>query len=281
MLTTGSLQAKNSRSQAKPIGLFDSGLGGLTILREVVKVLPYESITYLGDTARLPYGDKSADTVIHYARQNSRFLLAQEIKILVIACHTASSYALKTLEEELPIPVLGVTMAGVNRALETTKNGRIAVLGTRATINANVYQQELKKRDSNIRVHTVACPLFVPLVEEGFHNHPATELIVQEYLRPLIHAEVDTVILGCTHYPMLSEVIQRHIGDCAKLIDCGQACAAELKAKLHGLDCLNEHCDSEYQYFVTDDPLRFRKAGEAILQTSIETVRQCVLDMPQ
>jgi len=273
------LQEENSRSQAKPIGLFDSGLGGLTILREVVKVLPSESITYLGDTARLPYGDKSAGTVIHYARQNSRFLLAQKIKILVVACHTASSYALKTLDEELPIPVLGVTMAGVNKALETTKNGRIAVLGTRATIKANVYQDELKKRDANICVHTIACPLFVPLVEEGFSSHPATELIVRDYLQPLRQARVDTVILGCTHYPMLSEVIQRQIGDDATLVDCGQACAAELKAKLHELDHLNEHCDPQYQYFVTDDPQRFQKAGEAILQRSIEAVHQCVLDI--
>lgn len=284
MSTTASSRVKNSKSPAndrrgQPVGLFDSGVGGLTILREVVKFLPQESVTYLGDTARLPYGDKSADTVIRYSQQSGQFLLLQGIKALVLACHTASSHALKTLQSELPIPVLGVTMAGIQKALETTTTGRIGVLGTRATILSGVYQNELLKRAPNLYLHALPCPLFVPLVEERYYSHPATKLIVQEYLKPLLDADVDTVILGCTHYPMLAPAIQAYLGDAVTLIDCGKACAEALKQILQETDALNnpENCPPVYKYFVTDDPSRFRLTGTDILGRQIESVQQCIV----
>lgn len=248
-------------------------MGGLTILREVVKLLPRESVAYLGDTARLPYGDKSQDTVIRYSRQGSHFLLRQSIKVLVLACHTASSHALHALEAELPIPVIGVTGPGIQKALETTTHGRIGVLGTRATISAGVYQQELIKSDPSLQILAIPCPLFVPLVEERYYSHPATQLIIQDYLAPLRDASVDTVILGCTHYPMLAQLIQRYLGDTVTLIDCGKACAEALAQKLRETDSLNaERAAATYQYFVTDDPQRFQRTGTDIMGWPIQNV---------
>ncbi len=282
MSTTASSPEKNSKSLPKdlcrrPVGLFDSGVGGLTILREVVKFLPQESVIYLGDTARLPYGDKSAETVIHYARQSAQFLMQRGIKVLVLACHTASSHALHTLQIELPIPVLGVTTAGIKKALEQTSHGRIGVLGTRATILAGVYQRELTKT-SHVEVHAVPCPLFVPLVEERYYSHPASALIAQEYLQPLRQANVDTVILGCTHYPMLASVIQEYLGDTVTLIDCGQACAEALQQTLQMTETLNHQTQPVYEYFVTDDPQKFQRTGADILGKEINAVQHCIVN---
>ena len=250
-------------------------MGGLTILKELVKLLPQESIIYLGDTARLPYGDKSPDTVIRYAKQSGQFLLHQDIKILVIACHTASSHALQQLEADLPIPVLGVTSSGIQKALQVTTQGRIAVLGTRATIQSGVYQRELIRQRPSLEVHAISCPLFVPLVEERYYTHPATELIVHEYLAPLRNTKIDTVILGCTHYPMLAKVIQGYLGPSVTLIDCGQACAEALSLKLSETKAQNS--TPTYQYFVTDDPQRFQRTGEDILGQPLERVQHCVI----
>jgi glutamate racemase len=244
------------------IGMFDSGIGGLTVMREVMRALPNEKIIYFGDTARLPYGNKSADTIMRYSAEIASFLMTHNVKMLVIACNTASSYALKGLEQQFQIPIIGVIEAGAFKASVTTRNQRIGVLGTKATIQSGAYQESIQKLLPHSKVISIPCPLFVPLVEEDFTEHPSTKLIVEEYLKELHHEQIDTLLLGCTHYPFLIHLIQQYMGPAVAVVDSAQSCAEQIKLVLdrHQLHAPLKQKGS-YRYYVTDEPAKFCELG--------------------
>lgn len=259
---------EHSAAASHSIGLFDSGLGGLTVMRQLLKAAPQEQFIYYGDTARLPYGEKSRETIIRYSLENARFLLTQQIKLLVVACSTASSLALEALEEQLDIPVIGMIGPGADSALHSTQSGHIAVLGTKGTIASQAYKKAILQRNPEARVTSIACPLFVPLVEEHFLDHPATRLIVQEYLKPLKDKQIDTILLGCTHYPLLKDLICAEMGENVAVIDPALACAAQLLTSLddHHLYMPEKRAQAiEHRFFVSDDPGKFQKLGEIFL----------------
>jgi len=214
-------------SDQRAIGIFDSGIGGLTVVHQVFDMLPNERIVYFGDTARVPYGSKSPEGVRKFAIQDILFLMKHDVKLLVAACHTVSSVALDDLIQEFHLPVLGVVEPGVKAALTATKNGRIGVIGTRATVMSQTYEHKLAEKNSEVKVFSQACPLFVPLAEEGWLEEDVTHRVATIYLRPLLEADVDTLILGCTHYPLLKRVIHDVMGDGVRIID-----SAEETAKL-------------------------------------------------
>lgn len=262
-------------TKTDPIGVFDSGIGGLTVLKRLQTALPHESFNYFGDTARVPYGNKSRDTVTRYAIENSIFLMEKRIKLLVVACHTASSVALEKLQELFRIPVMGVIDAAVSAAAEATKNGKIAVLGTKGTIQSAVYQQAFENGFPEIEVTAQSCPLFVPFVEEGWQEHPACDLVIEEYLKEVRQASVDTVILGCTHYPLLQAQIQKKLGGDVRIIDSSEALAKAIKTHLVEDRLANDREErGNTEYFVSDDKERFRILGERFLGGSIEKVTQ-------
>lgn len=262
----------------KPIGIFDSGVGGLTVMRQVREALPYESLTYLGDTARLPYGNKSRDAVVRFSLENARYLVEQDIKALVVACNTATAYALEALKQVLPLPVIGVINPGVAAAVKVTKSGHIAVLGTRGTILSGAYQSAITELHPEVIVHPIACPLFVPLVEENCLDHAVTRLIVREYLQPLKTTLVDTVILGCTHYPLLRDLIQEELGSQVTIIDSARACAVALRQALACSDLLaTTPSPTKNQFFVSDDPEGFQRVGGAILGDGLDRVQLLLL----
>lgn len=203
----------------RPIGIFDSGVGGLTVVKQIRKRLPKETIIYFGDTARVPYGSKSKETVTRFSREDIRFLLSKEVKAVIIACNTASSNSLETLEKEFPVPLFGTVDAGVSDALQATKNNRIGIIGTVATIRSMAYQRGIVSKNPKAQVFAQACPLFVPLAEEGWTQREATYAIAREYLEPLEAEGIDTLILGCTHYPLLRDCIQEVAGEQVRLID--------------------------------------------------------------
>jgi glutamate racemase len=255
------------------IGIFDSGFGGLTVMRAIRAALPNENIIYFGDTARLPYGNKSADTILSYSRECSSFLIDQGIKILVIACHTASTNALVELQQLFSIPVVGVTPAAVEETIKRSKNGKIAILGTRATISSNYCQQQILARLPHAEISAISCPLFVPLVEEGYIEHPMAEIAAHEYLRPLRDKEIDTVLLGCTHYPLLQTSIQKALGSDIALIDPAHCCASETYEILSRNNLLSTREEiPTYQFYVSDDPEKFRLLGKTFLSYPIEHV---------
>lgn len=257
------------------IGIFDSGFGGLTVMRAIRTLLPHEHIIYFGDTARLPYGSKSPDTILRYSRENATFFKDLGVKVLVIACHTACSVAFEQLRESLDIPIIGIIEQGVEEIARISKTGQIAVLGTRATISSGVYQQQLQKKIPTASISPISCPLFVPLVEEGYIDHPLTDLAVQEYLRPLKMKAVDAVLLGCTHYPLLHSMIQKELGPDVFLIDPANRCAAKTKEILIEHLLLNETQEPpQYQFYVSDDPEKFRLHGKNFLNYPIEHVLQ-------
>jgi glutamate racemase len=257
----------------RPIGIFDSGVGGLTVMRQLMHKLPNESLIYFGDTARLPYGGKSAETIMRYSMENAAFLLEKDIKVLVIACNTSCAYALDRLSEYCSIPVVGVIDPGAERAVDVTKNGHIAILGTKATILSGKYEKEIKKRLPEAQVLSLACPLFVPIVEERFVDHLAARLIVQEYLKPLITQKVDTILLGCTHYPLLAKVIQEEVGSDVTIIDSALTCADHVFHLLNQQGLQNNPSNQpSYQYFVSDDPHRFASMGQEIIKLSMPNV---------
>lgn len=255
------------------IGMFDSGLGGLTVLQQLICKLPHEHVVYFGDTARLPYGDKSPETIIRYSIENANFLLGKNIKMLIVACSTATAHALERLQQTFSLPIVGAIDPGAQLAIETSKNGRIAVLGTKGTINSQSYQKAILNRNPHAYVLPIACPLFVPLVEENFANHPAARLIVQEYLRPLKTQQIDTLILGCTHYPLLKELISQEVGAHVTIIDSAAACAAQVASMLHATDLKSPFAnDKPHHYFVSDDPHKFQILGKSFLGVSIDRV---------
>lgn len=258
---------------SQSIGLFDSGIGGLTVMKQIAQVLPNESMIYFGDTARVPYGNKSPQTVLRYSVECANFLMNKQIKLLVIACNTAcSSEAREVISQKFSIPVLGVIEPGAEKAVETTISGKIAVLGTKVTINSGAYQREIQKRLPKAEVLGIPCPLFVPLVEEQFSYHEAARLIVRDYLSPIKGSKIDTVLLGCTHYPLLRHLIEEELGEQIQIVDSALSCAEEVKRVLKKSNLMSLNESSKYDYYVSDDPDRFRCLGECLLDIPLENV---------
>ncbi|MBI3601040.1 MAG: glutamate racemase [Nitrospinae bacterium] len=258
---------KKSESD-KPIGIFDSGVGGLTVLKEIAARLPEEDIIYLGDTARVPYGIKSPETVIKFSQQNARFLLEKGIKMLVAACNTSSAVSLPALREETGIPVIGVIEPGARAAVRSTKTGKIGVIGTEATIKSMAYEKAIKGargQGAKLEVITKSCPLFVPLAEEGWIENPVAEMTVEIYLKDLRDKGVDTLVLGCTHYPLLKNTIQRFMGNGVLLIDSAEETAKDIESLLKENDLLLKGKLSIKNFYVSDNPERFSKVGRVFL----------------
>jgi glutamate racemase len=256
----------------KAIGMFDSGIGGLTVYRAIKEKIPRERIIYLGDTARLPYGSKSAETIIRFSEENARFLLEKNIKIIVVACNSSSAHALPRLQDLFSIPIVGVIEAGAEAAAKCAKK-RIGVIGTAATIRSRAYENAILEKKGTLEILSRDCPLLVPLVEEGWVEHRITRLVVEEYLLPLKDQGIDTLVLGCTHYPVLKNVIAQVLGPQIQLIDSAMTTADRVLRMLRNMGWLNpadEIADDEFH--VTDFPERFRKVGEIFLGRKIENV---------
>lgn len=260
----------------RPIGIFDSGIGGLTLVKEVIKKLPHENIVYFGDTARLPYGNKSAQTVIKFSLENAKFLLGFGVKLIIVACNTSSSVALPTLKRRFSIPFLGVITPAVKRAVEISSSGRIGIIGTRATVASRSYQSEIKRINHGCKLFLQACPLFVPLAEEGWVNEPVTLKVAQRYLRPLLTKDIDTLILGCTHYPLLKNIIRRVVGKQVKFVNSAKETAREVAGLLarDGLCRSRKRGAGVCKFFVSDEPAVFKKVGRRFLGKTIITVKK-------
>ncbi|MFN5377847.1 MAG: glutamate racemase [Ignavibacteria bacterium] len=252
----------------RPIGVFDSGIGGLTVLKHLVRLMPEERFVYLGDTARVPYGNKSAETVQLYARQCGAFLCKHDVKLIVVACNTASALALDDLRAHMPVPVIGVIDPAARESIKATHNRRIGVIGTRATVHSRAYESSIQSQsaEDGITIHSVACPLFVPLVEEGWLTTPATRMIADEYTRDLRQKNVDTLVLGCTHYPMLAGVLAELMPD-VTLIDCGACAAAEARALID--PCKPTSSEPKITMFVTDHTPAFANLAQQFLGFSV------------
>lgn len=257
------------------IGIFDSGIGGLTVLRAINRLFPEERLVYLGDTARVPYGTKSPATVLRYARQAAEFLLGQHIHLLVVACNTASAVSLEQLCFELPIPVIGVIEPGARGAVEATRNGRIGVIGTEGTIQSGAYVRAIRQLAPQAEVSTIACPLFVPLVEVGWADHQMAQLAASEYLAPLQDNRIDTLVLGCTHYPLLQPTLAKVLGPEVTLVDSAAATALAVQPFVSGRESAG---NGSVQYFVTDAPQRFCRIGGEFLGKELTDVQQVVLE---
>jgi len=260
-------------SRAAPIGVFDSGLGGLTVARALMERLPHERLIYFGDTARVPYGPKSPDTVRRYSREIGEFLREQGVKAVVVACNTATAHGLTALRAELPIPVIGVIEPGARAAVAASATGRIGVLGTAGTVRSGAYERAIRALASDAEIISQPCPLFVPLIEEGWTDHEATRLIAREYLAPLRDAHVDAVVLGCTHYPHLIAVIGQTLGPGVRLVDSACETAEEVARELAARDMAAEPGGEPHHRFIaSDDPRQFLRVGERFLGRPIEHV---------
>jgi glutamate racemase len=264
----------------KPIGVFDSGIGGLTVVKRLASTLPTEDIVYFGDTARVPYGSKSNSTVIEYGIQDAKFLMSKNVKAIVVACNTVSSIAIKELKNNFDVPIIGVIEPGSLQAVKNTKNGKIGVIGTRATIGNKAYSKEINKLDPGVKVFEKACPLFVPLAEEGWTKHKATYEIANEYLHELKSLQIDTLVLGCTHYPILADVIRDVAGDNVTLIDSGVATAELFKDELDrtGLHT-NKFSPGNQDFYVSDIPVTFKKVAGLFLGKSVENVHKVDMEV--
>jgi len=261
-------------SDSRPIGVFDSGLGGLTVANAIKEKLPNENIVYLGDTARVPYGNKSTFLVTGYVTQITNFLLGENAKLIVVACNTASALALPALQSKYQVPILGVIIPGSQAAVHATRNKHVGVIGTIATINSNAYNKVLNEIESSIQITAQACPLFVPLVEEGWLNGPVPSEITASYLKSINVANVDTLILGCTHYPLLKPMIRDHVNDNTVLIDSAETVAKEtatiLLEKKMSADSSNKGL---LKCFVTDSPIQFESIAKRFLGYSLDNVQ--------
>ncbi len=280
----------------RPIGVFDSGVGGLTVMREIMLQLPEENMIYAGDTARVPYGTRSAETVIRYSLEMADFLVGKGIKLLVVACNTASAFALNAIKERFDIPVVGVIGPGAKKAIETTRSKKIGIIGTEGTIKSNSYVHAINALYGNrpvvvkehgvihfdryfeinlddLTIFTKACPLFVPLAEEGWVSNDVTVLTAEHYLEGLKKESIDTLVLGCTHYPLLKGVISRVVGDDIVLIDSAQETVKEIKETLlrYGLESISPS-DLQQKFYVTDSPERFIKVGERFMGKKIDHI---------
>lgn len=261
-----------------PIGIFDSGVGGLTVAREIMRQIPNERIVYFGDTARVPYGGKSKEIVTKYSQQIVRFLKTQNVKAIVIACNTASAYALEQIEKEIDIPIIGVVKPGAVTATRVTRNGKIGVIATEGTIHSQIYTHYIKELGNNTEVLGKACPLFVPLVEEGLLEDPVTDEIAQRYLSVLIDSGIDTLILGCTHYPLIRSTVGRVMGDSVTLVNPAYETAVELKSLLEKNHMLQDRKPAlgtnQYQFFVSDGAEKFQHFANTIFKYGILAVKQ-------
>lgn len=259
------------------IGIFDSGVGGLTVLKAIQEHLPNERLIYLGDTARVPYGCKSANTVKRYSRENAAFLSQFSIKLLIVACNTATAFALDELNTHCPFPILGVILPGAEAAIAQSRQQKVGVIATKSTVQSQAYDRALRYLNPKVEILSLATPLLVPLVEENYLEHPATSLILTEYLDPIIRAGVDTLLLGCTHFPLLKPLIQRLVGSSLQLVDSAECCALKLETLLTQLHLRSSSPESKgTRYFVTDDDCReFRLIGERLLGQPLDTV-ECV-----
>ncbi len=255
-----------------PIGIFDSGIGGLTVVRRIHRALPREDLVYLGDTARVPYGTKSPSTVVRFSCEDTQFLLHQNVKAVVVACNTASAWALPILERKFDVPIFGVILPGVRAALDQTRNQRVGVIGTGATIRSKAYSAGLLARRDTVKVFARACPMLVPLVEEGWTNHPITNQVLAEYLAPLRRHRIDTLILGCTHYPLLKPAIRAVVGSGVALVDSAESCARYVKERLEYLNLLSKtrRRAGTIQPFVTDEADRFADLARRFLGVATE-----------
>ncbi len=258
----------------KPIGIFDSGIGGLTVLKAVRAELPAEDIVYFGDTAHVPYGTKSKETITKFSIDNVNFLKGFQTKIVVVACNTASALSLDALKQRFPFPVIGVIEPGAKQALARTKNGRIGVIGTKATIGSGSYETSLKRLNPSVKVYSQACPLFVPLVEEGWLEGDVVSKVAHAYLDQLKSFGIDTLILGCTHYPLLTGIIQETMGGQVRLINSAEETAKETRALLGKLKLATtrRRGDQETRFYVSDEPEQFRTLGERFLGRPIPSV---------
>ena len=256
------MNTKSNRS----IGVFDSGIGGLTVVRSLMERLPFENIIYFGDTARVPYGIKSVETINRYAAQITEFLIKKDVKLLIVACNTMAAVAHQSIFDLSPVPVLEVIDASARMAIQNTRTKSIGVIGTPATINSNAYARAIHLLDKEAKVFSQACPLLVPLVEEGWFDHPATRLIVQEYLKPVIAEQIDTLVLGCTHYPLLKPLLQDILGPEVTLIDSAEAMADIAADLINKQNMGNQTCSPpDYVFYVSDLPYRFQTIGERFL----------------
>ncbi|MHA8110925.1 glutamate racemase [Lactobacillaceae bacterium Melli_B4] len=255
---------------SQPIGFMDSGVGGLTVAKEVMAMLPHESIVYFGDEARLPYGEKSQSEIQTFAEQIARFLLRKKIKLLVIACNTATAQALPLLEQQLPIPVIGVIDPGSQLAVETTHNHKIGVIATNGTVHSHAYEKELKHLDAKAEVFSLGCPRFIPMVEDGHYHSSADQRIVDVDIQPILTHGIDTLIMGCTHYPIMRSLIQRAVGDQIKLVDPGLAVSDQVISILNQVH-LNAPDDNvaKYQFYTTGNVDKFVQIAEDWLQSQV------------
>lgn len=256
-----------------PIGVFDSGVGGLTVAREIMRQIPNEKIIYFGDTARVPYGSKSKDTVTRFSKQIVRFLQSFDVKTIVVACNTASAYALDELEKEIDIPIIGVVKPGAKVASEVTGNGKIGVIATEATIGSQIYTKYIKELNKDVTIFGKACPLFVPLVEEGLWQDPVTDEIAKRYLTELIDIDIDTLILGCTHYPLIRSTLGKIMGESVTLVNPAYETARELKELLAQKGLLNGEepklGENRYQFYVSDGAEKFKRFANSIIKYGI------------
>ena len=273
-------QAASEHAASRPIAIFDSGLGGLTVMRAVANALPHEDLAYFGDTARVPYGIKSPQTIIHFSEENCRFLCTQDPKLIVVACNTASSAALPHLRATLAVPVLGVVEPGARAAVAATRNRRVGIIGTEATIKSRAYVETIRALDPSISLIDRPCPLLVPLVEEGRTcDDPVVRLVAKEYLRPVREFGADTLVLGCTHYPLLKRALREQVGSAVSIVDSAEETARATASTLDELGLRREEPASPaYCYFVTDNPVRFASVGSRIMGNIIEHVEQVALD---
>ncbi len=254
----------NNRDHA--IGVFDSGLGGLTVAKEIIRALPNENIVYFGDTARVPYGTKSKEAIIKFSIENTNVLLRYKVKMIVVACNSSSSYALSILRERFKIPIVGVIEPGAKKAMESTRNNRVGVIATSATIKSQEYVNALKRHKISVSVIPQACPFFVPLVEEGWFNKKVTLLVARQYLAPMKRKGVDTLILGCTHYPLLKSVLKKVMGKDVILVDSAKEVASQVKIILESMEKLRlNSAKPKYQFLVSDRPQEFRKIAMKFL----------------
>jgi glutamate racemase len=266
------MKARNEHRN-KAIGIFDSGIGGLTVSKEVFKLLPNENVVYFGDTGRYPYGPRSTEIVRRFSRQNVNFLLEQGVKFIVVACNTASSLALNYIQRIYNIPMIGVIEPGARGAIEKSKTRRIGVIGTQGTINSLAYERALRLLNGTLKIYSRACPLFVALAEEGYIDQPATKLIAADYLEDIRRKNIDTLILGCTHYPLLKKPIATVMGSRVRLIDSAEETAKATRAALEALDLLTDSArPGKRQFFVSDSPEKFKKISQQFLGKKISRV---------
>lgn len=263
------------QTSRKPIGVFDSGIGGLTVVKALMQELPYESIVYFGDTARVPYGSKSRSTIVRFSMENVEFLLRFGVKCIVIACNTASSWALPTLRRYFKVPIVGVIRPGARAAVQQTVTKRIGVIGTDATIRSRAYELEIKRLDPSAKVFSQSCPLFVPLVESGWLNGPISSQIAATYLMPMRRQHIDTLIMGCTHYPLLSDVLHYAVGSKVRLIDSATQTAIEAKTLLAWSESMSlSRQRPAHRFFVTDEPGRFAELGKRFLGQPLRSIER-------